>query len=370
MSVAILLPGTGAARAGLQDLGPEAGSAEETVYSPTFADVPDDHAFSSPIRALLASGITVGCDRNSTRFCPDAEVTRGQMAAFLVRALRLPAGDTTGFTDDDGHTFETDIERLAAAGITLGCNPPANDRYCPDQAVTRAQMAAFLTRGLPLEVPPAVPPGISLEREPTMQTGVGARLTVCRDQETSLLVRSVLAGSDVDYVRAWQPSSALIPDGGIELRTDRWFLPSAPAGCLTLDLAWDPRANSLSAPLVNTDVKSPFGPRLHPILGIVRLHSGIDLAADEGDQVFAAAPGVVTVADTRGGYGLMAEIAHPGGLSTRYAHLSSLDVEPGDPVATGDVVGLVGCTGLCTGPHLHFETLEFGEPVDPLSYLG
>ncbi|MGD2059563.1 MAG: S-layer homology domain-containing protein, partial [Acidimicrobiia bacterium] len=114
--MAMLLSGAGPARAGLEDLGPEADSAEETVYSPTFADVPDDHVFASPIRALLVSGVTTGCDPASTRFCPDDQVTRGQMAAFLVRALGLPAGDTPGFSDDDGHTFEADIERLAAAG--------------------------------------------------------------------------------------------------------------------------------------------------------------------------------------------------------------------------------------------------------------
>lgn len=180
----------------------------------------------------------------------------------------------------------------------------------------------------------------------------------------------MLAGSGLDHVRAWQPSTALIPEGSVELGSDRWFLPSGPAGCLTLDLAWNPGANSLSAPLAAIDVKSPFGHRLHPILGFVRLHSGIDLAAESGDEVFAAAPGVVTEAGDRGGYGLMVEIAHPGGLSTRYAHLSSVAVNPGDPVVTGDVVGLVGCTGLCTAPHLHFETLEFGQAVDPMTYVG
>jgi hypothetical protein len=71
------------------------------------------------------------------------------MAAFLVRALGLPA--YTGpdrFSDDDGNVFEGAIERLAQAGITLGCNPPANDRFCPDDPVNRGQMAAFLRRAL------------------------------------------------------------------------------------------------------------------------------------------------------------------------------------------------------------------------------
>jgi hypothetical protein len=70
------------------------------------------------------------------------------MAAFLVRALGLTETDGTDFVDDDGSIFEGDIERLAAAGITRGCNPPDNDRFCPDDPITRGQMAAFLFRAL------------------------------------------------------------------------------------------------------------------------------------------------------------------------------------------------------------------------------
>ena len=69
------------------------------------------------------------------------------MAAFLTRALGLTDQADNPFTDDDGSVFENDIEKLAAAGITRGCNPPANDNYCPDNYVTRGQMAAFLRRG-------------------------------------------------------------------------------------------------------------------------------------------------------------------------------------------------------------------------------
>jgi hypothetical protein len=129
----------------------------------------DGSVFKSDIEALAAAGITRGCnppennrfcpDASVTRgqmaaflvralFCPDASVTRGQMAAFLVRALDLPAGGTVDFVDDDGSVFESDIEALAAAGITLGCNPPTNDMFCPAASVTRAQMAAFLHRAL------------------------------------------------------------------------------------------------------------------------------------------------------------------------------------------------------------------------------
>ena len=110
----------------------------------------DNSVHESNIDWLANQKITLGCNPpENTRFCPDASVTRGQMAAFLTRALDLPAGSRT-FSDSKGTTFESEIAALAKAGITVGCNPPTNDRFCPTQPVTRAQMATFLTRALDL----------------------------------------------------------------------------------------------------------------------------------------------------------------------------------------------------------------------------
>jgi len=97
---------------------------------------------------LFTAGVTVGCNPpTNNRYCGERDVTRGQMAAFLARAFDLaPYNGPDRFVDDNGHLFEGAIERLAQAGITLGCNPPTNNRFCPDQAVTRGQMAAFLKR--------------------------------------------------------------------------------------------------------------------------------------------------------------------------------------------------------------------------------
>jgi uncharacterized protein YkwD len=116
-------------------------------------DFSDDNGsmFESSIEKLAAAGITKGCNPPSnTRFCPDEYVTRGMMAAFLVRGLGLTSGGGTNFSDDNGSVFEDSIEKLAAAGITKGCNPPSNTRFCPDEYVTRGMMAAFLVRGLDL----------------------------------------------------------------------------------------------------------------------------------------------------------------------------------------------------------------------------
>ncbi len=112
-----------------------------------FADIAGN-VFANSIEWLAAEGITQGCNPPAnTMFCPDGRVTRGQMAAFLVRAQSLPAyNGPDRFRDDDDSVFEGAIERLAQAGITVGCNPPTNDRFCPDRNVTRGEMAAFLGR--------------------------------------------------------------------------------------------------------------------------------------------------------------------------------------------------------------------------------
>ncbi len=108
----------------------------------------DGSVFEQDIARLATAGITRGCNPpDNTHFCPDDRITRDQMAAFLVRAYGLTDdGGGNAFTDDNGSVFEADIARLAAAGVTKGCNPPDNTKFCPHDPVTREQMAAFLNR--------------------------------------------------------------------------------------------------------------------------------------------------------------------------------------------------------------------------------
>jgi len=120
------------------------------VLSPAPECVGEGNTFFDDINWLADSGITRGCNPPvNDQFCPKEFVTRGQMAAFLVRALGY-TDDAGGnlFIDDDQSVFEGDIDRLGAAGAARGCNPPVNDRYCPGSYVTRGQMAAFLVRAL------------------------------------------------------------------------------------------------------------------------------------------------------------------------------------------------------------------------------
>jgi hypothetical protein len=106
--------------------------------------------FKSAIDKLRVAGVTLGCNPPAnTMYCPGGFVTREQMAGFLTRALEYTdSGTGNYFTDTGGSVFKTAIDRLRVAGVTLGCNPPANDKYCPDELVSRGQMAAFLKRAL------------------------------------------------------------------------------------------------------------------------------------------------------------------------------------------------------------------------------
>jgi hypothetical protein len=155
----------------------------------SFTDVPDSNVFADDIEWLAAEGITAGCNPpTNDNFCPNKAVTRGQMAAFLVRALGLTdSGDGNHFTDDNNSVFENDIDKLYTAGITQGCNPPTNDMYCPSKAVTRRQMAAFLRRAL--DVPPAIVTGLVV----TFSGGSG-EVYVSWDANTE---------TDLDHYNVW-----------------------------------------------------------------------------------------------------------------------------------------------------------------------
>lgn len=106
-----------------------------------------DSIFEGDINAIADVGITLGCNPpTNDQFCPERDMTRGEMAAFVVRAWELPASEVDAFTDDEGSVFEADINALAAAGVTVGCNPPTNDQFCPDRNMSRGEMASFIAR--------------------------------------------------------------------------------------------------------------------------------------------------------------------------------------------------------------------------------
>lgn len=179
----------------------------------TFVD-DDGNIHEANIEYIAAAGVTKGCNPPAnTNYCPSGTVTRGQMAAFLVRALTLPPTSVDFFTDDSSSIFQADINRLAASGITLGCNPPANTNFCPDGKVTRGQMAAFLKRGFNLpgtstdfftddsssifegDINRLAASGITLGCNPPANTNFCPNQTVKRDQMASFLARALRQGT-------------------------------------------------------------------------------------------------------------------------------------------------------------------------------
>ncbi len=127
-------------------------------------------------------------------------------------------------------------------------------------------------------------------------------------------------------------------------------------------------SGKLMWPVAGT-ITSRYGYRIHPIFGVRRFHSGIDIAAPYGTLIKAADGGQIVQAGYFGGYGYSIMVYHGGGFATWYAHLSSINVSVGQFVERGQVIGLVGSTGWSTGPHLHFEVRINGNAQDPMGYL-
>lgn len=151
-------------------------------------------------------------------------------------------------------------------------------------------------------------------------------------------------GDSIELLRWQQPGSG-----------DQYFLADGSSA----------KKGLIHTPVEGAHITSGFGFRFHPILGYSRLHQGIDFGASVGSPILAAAAGRVDFAGWHGGHGNYVHVAHNPHLATAYGHMSRILVHPGQMVAQGQTIGLVGSTGLSTGPHLHFETWLNGRAVDP-----
>ncbi len=124
-------------------------------------------------------------------------------------------------------------------------------------------------------------------------------------------------------------------------------------------------------PIANKDLRltaSGYGTRIDPIYGTVKFHSGMDFSANQGTDVYATGDGTVVKMGWETGYGNIIVIDHGFGYQTRYAHLKNFRTKKGKRVMRGEVIGGVGSTGKSTGPHLHYEVLVKGQPVNPVNY--
>lgn len=121
-------------------------------------------------------------------------------------------------------------------------------------------------------------------------------------------------------------------------------------------------------PIEKMSLSSTYGMRVHPVTGKLARHNGIDIPAPHGTPIYATADGIVGRAQRLGGYGNYVEVEHGNAIQTRYGHMSSYIVVPGQSVKKGDILGYVGSTGRSTGNHLHYEVRIEGAPVNPMPF--
>jgi murein DD-endopeptidase MepM/ murein hydrolase activator NlpD len=172
--------------------------------------------------------------------------------------------------------------------------------------------------------------------------------------------------ADGELLRFGRMLSAQFVNNG-RVHQAMWFQePGKRGGYYTLD-GESMRRAFLASPLAFSRVSSGYGMRFHPVHGDRRAHLGVDYAAPTGTAVRSVADGVVSFVGRQGGYGNVVFIQHRDNKLTVYAHLSRMDVRQGQRVSQGDNIGAVGCTGTCTGPHLHFEYRQNGRHLDPLT---
>ncbi|HYY36426.1 MAG TPA: M23 family metallopeptidase [Xanthobacteraceae bacterium] len=314
-------------------------------------------------------------DRFSSRQMLDQEQYEKKLEQILRRqaALESRADALNGLGDATGATKQP--ARGGLSGVLRAILPKSTrDRgaaLIPDRPTTdsRSGSLAKTTGGTLLERLQA-----SLDRLEQRQAGMVGSLAENYDAKARRM-RGVLIELGLETGKAPGEGAVggpfvpvnLTKDGvGFERQLQRIHVARAQVTRLTRTLATIPVRKPLDGRL---DLQSSFGVRVDPFLGTPAMHTGLDLHGETGDPVRATADGTVVVAGWSGGYGRVVDIDHHNGLSTRYGHLSSVEVRVGQSVKRGQIVGKVGSTGRSTGPHLHYETRLKGEAVDPQKFL-
>jgi murein DD-endopeptidase MepM/ murein hydrolase activator NlpD len=207
-------------------------------------------------------------------------------------------------------------------------------------------------------------------------TGLVRQTTLARSfNNNTLLSQITAAGTDVpaafDYSRPASSSDVAVNSGGPASTDGDVAIEDAvvESKLLALEKTTDP-ANLPTIWAHLGKINNEFGFRRNPFGGrIYEFHAGMDIDGERGDLVIAPAGGLVTKAGWQGGYGQMIEVDHGNGLTTRYGHLSKLNVVIGDSVFRGQLIGFIGSSGRSTGPHLHYELRLNDHPINPRRFL-
>jgi murein DD-endopeptidase MepM/ murein hydrolase activator NlpD len=311
-------------------------------------------------------------DRTTSRQLLDQEQFEQKLDDLSHRQTTLEshAAALAGFVDPQ--TTGAIRSTVSAGPAGLLAAPPARDRR---SALEPERIPATAKSGKPADF------GVKLSRIEASLNRVerGQAAALAQMQESydgkARRLRGVLATVGLKLDTAAPPASGgpFVPiklpgeGNGFERALTRVTIARAQAEHLSRTLVRVPVRKPVTG---EVDLSSTFGVRVDPFLHIAAMHTGLDFRGDAGEPIHATAAGTVTNAGWSGGYGKMVEIDHGNGLSTRYGHLSQIDVKVGDNIRIGQVVGRMGSTGRSTGPHLHYETRIDGEAVDPQRFLN
>lgn len=324
-------------------------------------------------RSAKSSTTTVRFDLSTEASISAAIVDAQGRAVRTLAARSMPAGANTlawNGRSSGGQALE-DGEYALVVAASGGGRPTATtrlpvriDRTMPGLRMPRRLRAAATAKGI------MVPVGVTVDEATTVAVRVGRR-TVRRVLEPGTH-RLLLPGSSLGIV------------GSRRARTVQLHLVATDAAgnavARTSLVVVPPVTRIVPRPTLQPPTKVTPGAFAWPIGGVVtsefgmrngRPHTGIDIAAPTGTPIHPIAPGTVSYVGVLGGYGNLVIVEHADGLRTWYAHMSSFgSFGVGDPVQPLDTIGLVGCTGSCTGPHVHFETRVNDVPRDPRSFLA
>jgi len=319
----------------------------------------------------------------ATQQAPGKEGTNDHLADLITRQVELEARQNLlgALTNQAVAPILPANGAQAPGGATGFAANDANilDRLAPAaMAAQQRRIAVVLRAEEPLPLAERIPIlEQSLDRVVSAQgvqvSALGARLAArVQDIRAALtelgldVAKVKLPGPRIGVGGPLIPLSVAMPPGSFEHRVMQLNEGRNLYG------RWRDLANivPLRRPLEGDDsTTSNYGVRTDPFTGANAMHAGMDFRAETGTPVRAAGAGKVLRAEIAGGYGNLVEIDHGNGLTTRYGHLSAFEVEAGQIVPPGAIIGRVGSTGRSTGPHLHYETRNGGEPSNPLRFI-
>ena len=193
-----------------------------------------------------------------------------------------------------------------------------------------------------------------------------------KEKQTQIKISTIISNSKI--IRETYVEKLSLEEKELQAKIDEYHFQIQNIENQIKLIASDPSSNYIGGEMIwpipnHNIITSKFGMRTHPITGVYKLHTGIDISAPTGTDFLAIASGIVTKAEYNKAYGNMVIVDHGGGIQTLYAHGSSIEVKVGQLVSQGDVVIKVGSTGYSTGPHAHLEVRKDGEPQNPLNYI-